>query len=85
MPLSAGHAEHGNEAFTVQLQAVFPNAPSADTTCKQLQIQTRMLRLELARENQQPNPADLTGLLMSGTFQSAITTSSEPGRYEKSC
>jgi hypothetical protein len=29
-----------------------------------------MLQLELARENQQPNPADLTGLLTSGTFQS---------------
>jgi hypothetical protein len=67
--LSAGQAEHGNEAFTVQLAAVFPNAPSADTTCKQLQIQTRMLKLELAHENQQPNPADLTGLLTSGTFE----------------
>ena len=68
--LSAGHAEHSNEAFTVQLEAVFPNAPSADTSRKQLQIQTRMLQLELARENQQPNPADLTGLLTAGTFQS---------------
>ena len=67
--LSAGHAEHSNEAFTVQLQAAFPNAPSADTTCKQLQMQTRMLKLELARENRQPSPADLTGLLTAGSFQ----------------
>ena len=67
--LSAGQAEHSNEAFTVQLEAAFPNAPSADTTCKQLQIQTRMLKLELAREDHQPNPADLTGLLTAGTFQ----------------
>jgi hypothetical protein len=67
--LSAGQAEHGNEAFTVQLEAAFPNAASADTTCKQLQIQTRMLRLELAHENREPNPADLTGLLTAGTFQ----------------
>ncbi len=67
--LSAGKAEHSNEAFTVQLEASFPNAPSADTTCKQLQIQTRMLKLELARENRQPSPADLTGLLTAGTFQ----------------
>jgi hypothetical protein len=67
--LSAGQAEHSNEAFTVQLEATFPNAPSADTTCKQLQIQTRMLKLELARENRQPDPADLTGLLTAGTFQ----------------
>ena len=71
--LSAGRAEHGDEAFTVQLEAAFPNAPSADTTCKQLQLQTRMLRLELARENQQPNPADLTGLLTAGTFQVGST------------
>ncbi len=67
--LSAGQAEHSNEAFTVQLEAAFPNAPSADTTCKQLQIQTRMLKLELARENRQPDPADLTGMLTAGTFQ----------------
>ena len=67
--LSAGRAEHSDEAFTVQLEAAFPNAPSADTTCKQLQIQTKMLRLELAHENRQPNPADLTGLLTAGSFQ----------------
>lgn len=67
--LSAGRAERSDEAFTVQLEAAFPNAPSADTTCKQLQIQTRMLKLELARENRQPSPADLTGLLTAGTFQ----------------
>jgi hypothetical protein len=67
--LSAGKAQHADEAFTVQLEAAFPNAPSADTTCKQLQIQTRMLTLELGRENRQPSPADLTGLLTAGTFQ----------------
>lgn len=71
--LSAGQAEHSSEAFTVQLEAAFPNAPSADTTCKQMQIQTRLLRLELAKENRQPNPADLTGLLTSGTFQVGST------------
>ena len=67
--LSAGQAEHNNEAFHVQLEAAFPNNPSADTTCKQLQIQTQMLKLELAHENHEPNPADLTGLLAAGTFQ----------------
>lgn len=71
--LSAARAEHGDEAFTIQLEAVFPNAPSADTACKQLQLQTRMLRLELAHENQQPNPADLTGLLTAGSFQVGST------------
>jgi hypothetical protein len=67
--LSAGHAEHNNEAFTVQLEATFPDAASADTTCKQVQIQTRVLKLELARANRQPDPADLTGLLAGGTCQ----------------
>ncbi len=71
--LSAARAEHGDEAFTIQLEAAFPNAPSADTACKQLQLQTRMLRLELAHENQQPNPADLTGLLTAGSFQVGST------------
>jgi hypothetical protein len=27
-----------------------------------------MLKLQLAQEHQQPNPADLTGLLTSGSF-----------------
>ena len=67
--LSAGQAERGDEAFTVQLEATFPDAPSADTACKQLQIQTQMLKLELAHENKVPNPADLTGLLTAGRFQ----------------
>jgi len=67
--LSAGQAEHSNEAFTVRLEATFPDAPSADTACKQLQIQTRMLKLELAHEDRQPSPADLTGLLTAGTCQ----------------
>jgi len=71
--LSAGQPEHSNESFTVQLEAAFPNAPSADTTCKQLQIQTKMLQLELAHENREPNPADLTGLLTAGTFQVGST------------
>jgi len=71
--LSAGRAEHSNEAFTVQLEAAFPNAPSADTTCKQLKIQTQMLKLELAHEQHEPNPADLTGLLAAGAFQAGGT------------
>jgi hypothetical protein len=67
--LSTGRAERSNEAFTIQLEASFPNSPSADTTCKQLQIQTSMLKLELARENREADPADLTGMLTGGTFQ----------------
>jgi hypothetical protein len=41
----------------------------AETTRGQLELDTKMLKLELAREHQQPNPADLTGLLAAGTFQ----------------
>ena len=67
--LSAGRAERSDQAFTLQLEAVFPNAASADTTCKQLQLQTRMLKVALANENHQPSPGDLTGLLTAGSFQ----------------
>jgi hypothetical protein len=67
--LSAGRSQHSDEAFTVQLDAAFPNPAAADTTCKQLQLRTRMLRVALARDNQTPNPADLTGMLTAGSFQ----------------
>ena len=67
--LSVGPSSGSSTAFTIRLNAEFPNEPTADTTKKQLNIQTRMLKLELAKEHQQPNPADLTGLLTAGTFQ----------------
>jgi hypothetical protein len=69
--LSVARASGSSEAFTIRLNAEFPNEPSADTTKKQLDIQTRMLKLELAREHQQPNSADLTGLFTAGTFHVA--------------
>jgi hypothetical protein len=56
-------------AFNVHLDATCRNVSTADTARDQLKIQTKMLRLELAREHQQPNPADLTGVLTAGTFQ----------------
>jgi hypothetical protein len=67
--LSAGRANGANAAFTLQLDAGFENTAAADTIRHQLDIQTKMLKLALDRENQQPNPADLTGLLTAGNFQ----------------
>jgi hypothetical protein len=56
-------------AFTLQLDASCPNQAAAETIRKQLEIQTKMLKLELARERKQPNAADLTGMLVAGSFQ----------------
>jgi hypothetical protein len=56
-------------AFEIRLDAVCPNKVTADTIRNQLELQTKLLKLELARERQQPNPADLTGLLTAGSFQ----------------
>ena len=55
--------------FKLKMTAVCRNGVIADTTRKQLEIQTRMLGIELEREHQRPSPADLSGLLTSGSFQ----------------
>ncbi|MDQ2775235.1 MAG: hypothetical protein M3Y57_10025 [Acidobacteriota bacterium] len=67
--LSLGPSTSTSAPFELKLVAVYPSPAMADTTRSQLEIDTKMLKLELAREHQQPNPADLTGLLVSGTFQ----------------
>lgn len=59
------------DAFQIELNGRCSSAVAADTVRKQLEIQTKMLKLELAREHQEPNPADLTGLLTSGTFDTS--------------
>jgi hypothetical protein len=64
--LSLGGASAG---VAVQLDAGFPNEPTAEAARNQMEIQTKMLKLRLAHEQQQANPADLMGLLTSGTFQ----------------
>ncbi|MBV9225606.1 MAG: hypothetical protein JOY85_16365 [Acidobacteriaceae bacterium] len=64
-------AEGTGSAFKLQLDAACQNQAAAETVRSQLEIQTKMLKLELARERQQPNPADLTGLLTAGNFQVA--------------
>ncbi|MGA8028907.1 MAG: hypothetical protein WB992_17335 [Bryobacteraceae bacterium] len=65
----ASAAENSQAAFSLELEAQCPSEATAETTRNQLQIETKMLKLELAREHQPANPADLTGLLTSGTFQ----------------
>ena len=55
--------------FELKMKAVCRNGVIADTTRKQLEIQTRMLVIELEREHQRANPADLSGLLTAGSFQ----------------
>jgi hypothetical protein len=61
-------------ALQLRMEAPFGTGPTAQTMCNQLEIQTKMLKLELARSHQQANPADLSGLLVSGTFQAAGST-----------
>lgn len=60
---------NGGAAFELQLRAPCPNPATAETVRNQLEIQTKMLKLELMREHQQANAADLTGLLTSGSFR----------------
>ncbi|HZQ50656.1 MAG TPA: hypothetical protein VFB14_00575 [Bryobacteraceae bacterium] len=58
-----------NAEFQLRLDASFPNPVTAKTTRNQLEIETRMLKLELARERRQPSADDLTGLLAAGRFE----------------
>lgn len=59
-----------SDAFEIKLTAQCRVAATAETIRSQLEIDTKMLKLELAHEHQQPNPADLTGLMTSGRFGS---------------
>lgn len=65
--LSLGRATSAD--FELRLDATFANPVTAKTTRNQLEIETRMLKLELAREHRQPSADDLTGLLAAGTFE----------------
>ncbi len=65
---SAGADSAHPGQYQVRMEAKCRNWAIADTARKQLEIQTRMLAIELMREHRQPDPADLTGLLTAGTF-----------------
>ena len=83
--ISAGPAAEGTgAAFRLQLDAACTNLSAADTIRNQLEIQTRMLGLELRREGKPANPSDLTGLLTAGSFQivNKHVIGSWPVRYE---
>lgn len=62
-------AEGTGAAFKLQLDATCDTEAAAETIRSQWEIQTKMLKLELAKEHHQPSPADLTGLLTAGSFQ----------------
>ena len=62
-------ADPSQAAFDVELDAECTNAATAESARNQLEIQTKMLSLELTREHAKPNAADLTGLLTSGAFE----------------
>ena len=66
--LSLAPPETSASAFVISLAAHFRNDSEAATALDQLQRSTRLIGAELAREHQPPNPADLTGLLLSGSF-----------------
>ncbi len=67
---SLGRApQYSQMVFNVELEAQCPSPATAEVTRNQLEIQTKMLNLELAREHARPNSADLTGLLTAGAFQ----------------
>lgn len=68
--ISMGPADPNSQAaFEIRLDAGCPNGATADTIRNQLELQTKLLKLELTRERERANPADLTGLLTAGSFQ----------------
>lgn len=68
--LSLGPApSNGPAAFRLELDAQCQNRTAADTMRTQLDIDTKLLKLELTRERAKASDADLTGLLTEGSFQ----------------
>jgi hypothetical protein len=67
--LSAEPGKESSGDFSLRMEAVCPNAAIADTARTQLEIETKLLNMELQRERQHPSRADLTGLLTAGSFR----------------
>jgi hypothetical protein len=67
--LSLGPSAQGQDSLALRLEAGCPNVATAETIRNQLELQTRMLTLELTRERKEADRADLTGLLTAGAFQ----------------
>ncbi len=66
--LSLGAATAGGAQFELRLDARCANSAIASTARTQLELETKMLKLELMREHAQANSGDLSGLLVSGKF-----------------
>lgn len=58
----------GGEAFEIEMQAIFKNDQQAADGRKYLQEMTDTLQAFFRRDKQQPNPNDLSGVLVSGQF-----------------
>jgi hypothetical protein len=58
------------DAFDVRLHAEYASHAAAAAVATQLELDTKLLKLELARENEAAGPASLAGLLTSGEFHS---------------
>lgn len=58
----------GGEAFEVEMQAVFASEQEAAETCQYLEKMTATLQAFFRRDKQQPNDADLSGVLVGGRF-----------------
>ncbi len=67
--VSLRQAEQSDDAFTIEVDAAFGNQPTAKTARQQLELNTGLLKRELAREHGAADPGDLTGLLTSGVFR----------------
>jgi hypothetical protein len=72
--ITAGPDRNGRSDFQLNLQAVCPNAAVADTMRTQLEMDTKLLKMELVREHRQPSASDLTGLLTAGVFREVGNT-----------
>jgi hypothetical protein len=68
LSLSPDSAADGRQ-FKLELDAHCANAAAAETIRSQFEIDTKLLKLGLARAHITPNAADLSGLLTSGAFQ----------------
>ncbi|MGH9584251.1 MAG: hypothetical protein ACRD4O_15105 [Bryobacteraceae bacterium] len=68
--LTPAPAKSGN-AFEVRLNAGCASSAAAASLASRLQLDTRLLKLELAREHRNAGPGSLAGLILSGQFHSA--------------
>jgi len=65
--------KNSDAAFEMRLDAMFANQSTAEATAKQMELETRMLKLALMRARDQSSAADLTGLLTAGVFEAKQT------------